>query len=236
MSLVTTAISNRSRSRLQSASTSAVLPEPTGPATPRRSGCGRGHRQTSASVRRFDHERKSREYCVSCRALAMACTAPPTPTSSSARPARAPRPPGSPRPRPPACAARRSVPAGPGGRPRCRLAQAKASRPAPRRAARPTHGPEREHRGVGHAARSPRARPRRSPGRRASAPGCAEVALLGASSRVGPAGAPARRSRLDGRDVAGAPAAMRRASTGRSSVAQLPSSRPAARPPPRPRR
>src|SRR6185503_19798905 len=38
MSFVTTAIWNSSRRRLQSASTSAVFPDPTGPATPRRSG------------------------------------------------------------------------------------------------------------------------------------------------------------------------------------------------------
>src|ERR1019366_4304103 len=36
MSLVTTAMSSRSRSRLHSRSTSAVLPEPTGPPTPTR--------------------------------------------------------------------------------------------------------------------------------------------------------------------------------------------------------
>src|SRR5450432_2561619 len=39
MSLVTTAISNLSRNSLQRASTRAVFPEPTGPATPRRRGC-----------------------------------------------------------------------------------------------------------------------------------------------------------------------------------------------------
>src|ERR1700687_804106 len=38
MSLVMAAMSKRSRSRLHSASTSAVLPEPTGPPTPTRSG------------------------------------------------------------------------------------------------------------------------------------------------------------------------------------------------------
>src|SRR5215467_105473 len=38
MSLVMAAISNRSRSRLHNASISAVLPEPTGPPTPTRSG------------------------------------------------------------------------------------------------------------------------------------------------------------------------------------------------------
>src|ERR1700722_12411908 len=41
MSLVTTAISNRSRRRLHSASTRAVLPEPTGPPTPTRNTCSR---------------------------------------------------------------------------------------------------------------------------------------------------------------------------------------------------
>src|SRR5690554_6418392 len=38
MSLVTTSISSRSRSRLQSTSSNAVLPEPTGPPTPTRKG------------------------------------------------------------------------------------------------------------------------------------------------------------------------------------------------------
>src|SRR5688500_7027334 len=40
MSLVTTAMLNRSRMRLHKASTNAVLPEPTGPPTPTRSTSG----------------------------------------------------------------------------------------------------------------------------------------------------------------------------------------------------
>src|SRR5450631_3233615 len=52
MSLVTTAISSRSRRRLHRRSTSAVLPEPTGPPTPRRStsACLEASRAAAAPV------------------------------------------------------------------------------------------------------------------------------------------------------------------------------------------
>src|SRR5579863_4563223 len=50
MSLVTTAMSSRSRSRLQSESTRAVLPEPTGPPTPTRSTLRWGEGNDSAGV------------------------------------------------------------------------------------------------------------------------------------------------------------------------------------------